>query len=200
LAAEWLVKNRNDLEPRIYTLPEEIDREVASIKLARLGGGLEQLTDEQRAYLASWQEGTSRAARRGPACRWRRVRCGCDLSHVPSPGRGAALRALPRRPVAGTRAVPARARGHLARIPASGHSPRPGPPPQVPRGGSGCRRAGRGDGGLGPKRRGPGAGPPRGVAAPPLRRGPGSGARFFAGPPHGRSAGAGLVGAPLGEE
>lgn len=59
LAAEWLVKNRNDLEPRIYTLPEEIDREVASIKLARLGGGLEQLTDEQRAYLASWQEGTS---------------------------------------------------------------------------------------------------------------------------------------------
>src|SRR5690606_21085577 len=144
LAAEWLVKNRNDLEPRIYTLPEEIDREVASIKLARLGGGLEQLTDEQRAYLASWQEGTSCAARRGPACRWRRVRCGCDLSHVASPGRGAALRALPRRPVAGTRAVPARARGHLARIPASGHSPRPGPPPQVPRGGSGCRRAGRG--------------------------------------------------------
>ncbi len=59
LAAEWLVKNREDLEPRIYTLPEEIDRQVASIKLARLGGGLEQLTDEQRSYLASWQEGTS---------------------------------------------------------------------------------------------------------------------------------------------
>jgi adenosylhomocysteinase len=58
LAAEWLIRNEGQLEPGIYTLPEEIDREVASIKLARLGGGLEQLTDEQRDYLAGWQEGT----------------------------------------------------------------------------------------------------------------------------------------------
>src|SRR5690606_2433052 len=43
LAAEWLIKNRGDLEPAIYTLPEEIDREVASIKLERLGGALEHL-------------------------------------------------------------------------------------------------------------------------------------------------------------
>jgi adenosylhomocysteinase len=59
LAAEWLIANVDDLEPKIYTLPEEIDRRVAGIKLARLGGGLEELTDDQRAYLAGWQEGTS---------------------------------------------------------------------------------------------------------------------------------------------
>ena len=58
LAAEWLIKNVDGLEPAIYTLPEEIDRNVASIKLARLGGALEELTDEQKAYLAGWQEGT----------------------------------------------------------------------------------------------------------------------------------------------
>ena len=58
LAAEWLIKNVDSLEPAIYTLPEEIDRDVASIKLARLGGALEELTDEQKAYLAGWQEGT----------------------------------------------------------------------------------------------------------------------------------------------
>lgn len=58
MAAEWLILNRETLEPQIYTLPAEIDREVASIKLKRLGGGLEVLTDEQRDYLAGWQEGT----------------------------------------------------------------------------------------------------------------------------------------------
>ncbi|MGH8911594.1 MAG: adenosylhomocysteinase, partial [Acidimicrobiia bacterium] len=59
LAAEWLISNADDLEPRIYTLPAEIDEQVAAIKLARLGGGLEELTDDQREYLAGWQEGTS---------------------------------------------------------------------------------------------------------------------------------------------
>ncbi len=58
LAAEWLVTRRGELEPAIYTLPAEIDRVVSSIKLARLGGGLEELTDEQREYLSGWQEGT----------------------------------------------------------------------------------------------------------------------------------------------
>lgn len=57
LAAEWLV-SQPALEPRIYTLPAELDRQVATIKLASLGAGLEELTDEQRAYLAGWQEGT----------------------------------------------------------------------------------------------------------------------------------------------
>jgi adenosylhomocysteinase len=58
LAAEYLALNVADLEPRIYTLPPEIDTEVARIKLEHLGGGLEILTDEQRAYLSGWTEGT----------------------------------------------------------------------------------------------------------------------------------------------
>lgn len=58
MAAEWLISNAGALSPQIYTLPTELDEEVASIKLATMGGGLEELTDEQRAYLASWQEGT----------------------------------------------------------------------------------------------------------------------------------------------
>ncbi len=58
LAAEYLIQNRDDLEPRIYTLPTEIDDQVASIKLSHLGGGLEKLTEEQIAYLSGWQEGT----------------------------------------------------------------------------------------------------------------------------------------------
>jgi adenosylhomocysteinase len=58
LAAEYLVKNRDDLEPMIYTLPPEIDKTVAGIKLDHLGGGLEVLTDEQVSYLSGWREGT----------------------------------------------------------------------------------------------------------------------------------------------
>jgi adenosylhomocysteinase len=58
LAAEYLITNRDSLEPRIYTLPKEIDEQVATIKLAHLGGGLERLTDDQVAYLGSWREGT----------------------------------------------------------------------------------------------------------------------------------------------
>lgn len=58
LAAEWLVQHAGTLEPTIHRLPEELDRDVARRKLEALGGGLEQLTDDQRAYLASWNEGT----------------------------------------------------------------------------------------------------------------------------------------------
>ncbi len=58
LAAEFLKLNEGSLEVRIHTLPPEIDQEVAAIKLASLGGGLEVLTDDQRAYLSGWQEGT----------------------------------------------------------------------------------------------------------------------------------------------
>ncbi|MFZ0014536.1 MAG: adenosylhomocysteinase [Acidimicrobiia bacterium] len=58
LAAEYLITNRDDLEPKIYTLPTEIDDLVASIKLAHLGGGLETLTDDQVEYLSGWQQGT----------------------------------------------------------------------------------------------------------------------------------------------
>ncbi len=58
LAAEWMVENRDDLEPQVYVLPKELDREVARLKLEAMGGGLEQLTEEQVKYLESWQEGT----------------------------------------------------------------------------------------------------------------------------------------------
>jgi adenosylhomocysteinase len=59
MAAEYLALNVKDLEPKIYTLPTEIDDEVARIKLEHLGGGLDTLTEDQVAYLAGWQEGTS---------------------------------------------------------------------------------------------------------------------------------------------
>ncbi len=58
LAAEWLVENHDDLEPQVYVLPKDLDREVARLKLEAMGGGLEILTAEQERYLASWQEGT----------------------------------------------------------------------------------------------------------------------------------------------
>jgi len=58
LAAEYLVINQDTLEPKIYTLPPEIDDQVASIKLSHLGGGLETLTQDQKDYLSGWQEGT----------------------------------------------------------------------------------------------------------------------------------------------
>lgn len=57
MAAEWLIEHRGQ-PPGIYRLPAEIDAEVARIKLESLGAGLEILTDEQKAYLASWTEGT----------------------------------------------------------------------------------------------------------------------------------------------
>ncbi|HLE38062.1 MAG TPA: adenosylhomocysteinase [Acidimicrobiia bacterium] len=58
LATEWLVQEGGSLGPGVHRLPEHLDDEVASIALARLGGGLETLTDEQARYLASWERGT----------------------------------------------------------------------------------------------------------------------------------------------
>ncbi|MGH2705009.1 MAG: adenosylhomocysteinase [Actinomycetota bacterium] len=57
LALEWLVKNRG-LEPAVYPVPEEIDQEVARLKLHSLGVRLDTLTPEQAAYLSSWETGT----------------------------------------------------------------------------------------------------------------------------------------------
>jgi adenosylhomocysteinase len=58
LAAEWLLNSAGPLEPDVYVIPEELDRQVASMKLEAMGGGLEELTDEQRDYLSSWEQGT----------------------------------------------------------------------------------------------------------------------------------------------
>jgi adenosylhomocysteinase len=54
LAIEWLATRDDRLEPGVVPVPEEIDREVARLKLESLGVGIDELTAEQRAYLSSW--------------------------------------------------------------------------------------------------------------------------------------------------
>jgi adenosylhomocysteinase len=58
LAAEFMVKNAGKLEKRVYAVPEEIDAEIARIKLEAMGIEIDKLTDEQLKYLNSWEEGT----------------------------------------------------------------------------------------------------------------------------------------------
>ena len=58
LSAEYLVRNAKDLEPKVYPVPTELDQSVARLKLEALGVGIDTLTPEQEAYLASWNEGT----------------------------------------------------------------------------------------------------------------------------------------------
>jgi adenosylhomocysteinase len=58
LSAEWVVANGAGLERRVYDVPKEIDQEIARLKLATMGLEIDQLTDEQARYLASWDEGT----------------------------------------------------------------------------------------------------------------------------------------------
>jgi adenosylhomocysteinase len=58
LAAEYLVKNHKKLQPKVYRLPEELDTEIAAIKLAAMGTDIDVLTAEQEKYLTSWEEGT----------------------------------------------------------------------------------------------------------------------------------------------
>jgi len=58
LAAEFVVENHDSLEKRVYAVPSEIDDEIARLKLETMGVGIDSLTDEQVAYLASWDQGT----------------------------------------------------------------------------------------------------------------------------------------------
>jgi adenosylhomocysteinase len=58
LSVEYVVANADELEPRVYVVPEEIDREIARLKLESMGVEIDTLTDEQARYLASWDEGT----------------------------------------------------------------------------------------------------------------------------------------------
>ena len=58
LASEFLIRNRGKLEPRVYALPQEVDREIAGLKLAAMGVRIDTLTEEQAKYLSSWEEGT----------------------------------------------------------------------------------------------------------------------------------------------
>jgi len=59
LAAEWIKDNYQELEPKVYTLPSEVDLKIAATKLELMGGELEILTKEQIDYLDSWEHGTS---------------------------------------------------------------------------------------------------------------------------------------------
>src|SRR6185436_1741750 len=56
LAAEYMVKNSKTLENQVYVVPEEIDREIARLKLAAMGVTIDALTAEQQKYLASWDQ------------------------------------------------------------------------------------------------------------------------------------------------
>ena len=58
LCSEWMVKNHRKLEKRVYTVPENIDREIARLKLKAMGVRIDALTDEQQTYLNSWNQGT----------------------------------------------------------------------------------------------------------------------------------------------
>ena len=58
LAAEYMVKNADKLEKQVYSVPAEIDAEIARIKLQAMGIKIDTLTDEQVKYLNSWEEGT----------------------------------------------------------------------------------------------------------------------------------------------
>ena len=58
LSVEWIVKSRGSLEPGVYPVPREIDLEVARLKLQAMRVEIDELTDEQEAYLRSWEHGT----------------------------------------------------------------------------------------------------------------------------------------------
>ncbi|MFZ0798104.1 MAG: adenosylhomocysteinase [Terriglobales bacterium] len=58
LSCEYMVKNHASLEKKVYTVPAELDKRVAKLKLESLGIKIDRLTSEQEEYLASWSEGT----------------------------------------------------------------------------------------------------------------------------------------------
>jgi adenosylhomocysteinase len=58
LSVEYLVKKKGELKAGVHTLPQEVDTEIASLKLKALGINIDQLTAEQVEYLSSWETGT----------------------------------------------------------------------------------------------------------------------------------------------
>jgi len=58
LALEHLVRHAGELEPRVYPVPEVLDREIARLKLTAMGIRIDTLTAEQDAYLKGWESGT----------------------------------------------------------------------------------------------------------------------------------------------
>jgi adenosylhomocysteinase len=58
LCLEYLVRNQGKLAARVYTVPDEVDKQVARLKLESMGVKIDTLTAEQERYLTSWEEGT----------------------------------------------------------------------------------------------------------------------------------------------
>ncbi len=58
LGAEWIATNHSKLEKTVYELPDEVDKEIATLKLHAMDVRIDTLTEEQQRYLTSWQEGT----------------------------------------------------------------------------------------------------------------------------------------------
>jgi adenosylhomocysteinase len=58
LCLEYMVKNRGSLEVKVHPVPEDIDKQVARLKLQSMGITIDSLTPEQKKYLTSWEQGT----------------------------------------------------------------------------------------------------------------------------------------------
>jgi adenosylhomocysteinase len=58
LAVEYLVKNKGKLEPGLYSIPTEVDQEIARLKLQAMKINIDSLTADQIDYINSWQSGT----------------------------------------------------------------------------------------------------------------------------------------------
>ncbi len=58
LGSEYMLANASQLQPRVYTIPAEIDKEIARLKLHAMGVRIDTLTSEQDVYLNSWESGT----------------------------------------------------------------------------------------------------------------------------------------------
>ena len=58
LCLEYIVKHRGKLEPKVYPVPEEVDKQVARLKLSSMDIEIDSLTPKQKEYLESWEEGT----------------------------------------------------------------------------------------------------------------------------------------------
>jgi adenosylhomocysteinase len=58
LSAEHLARHASELEKKVYVVPEEIDKEIARLKLETMGVEIDKLTAEQQRYLSSWDQGT----------------------------------------------------------------------------------------------------------------------------------------------
>jgi adenosylhomocysteinase len=58
LGSVYMLRNADQLEKKVYVIPEEVDQEIARLKLEAMGIHLDTLTEEQEHYLSSWEEGT----------------------------------------------------------------------------------------------------------------------------------------------